>query len=161
MYGMKEGIQSNTTVVNPSQPWIPFSPPLWKGATELTVPLRARHDYDAAQEQAWDEAIRRDLRTPDDGVPLPVLDWLDLNALACQVFLSPKDDDQLWEWRQFAVTDIQRITARRLVRHGLIVMCDADKGYCRLSARGLRKVSSVWRHLLKTVVEARESAAVL
>jgi len=44
------------------------------------------HGYNAAQEQAWDDAIRHQLRIPDDGVPLSVFDWMDLNALAHHAF---------------------------------------------------------------------------
>jgi hypothetical protein len=117
------------------------------------------HGYSTAQEAVWDDVIRHQLRIPDDGVPLSVFDWLDLNALAHHAFLSPKQGDRLWEWRQFAVTAMQRVTARRLVNHGLIVMCDTDKGYCRLSARGLRKVSAVWKHLEATVSESKDATA--
>lgn len=123
----------------------------------MIVSLPARHGYAGEQEAAWDEQIRQQLRTPDDGQPLTVMDWLHLNLLARNAFNYARDDDWLWQWRIFAGTALQQVCVRRLVAHGLVTICDNERSYCRLSARGLRKVSALWRHLQETINESQDA----
>jgi hypothetical protein len=72
-----------------------FSPLSQKGATDLILSPAPLHGYNAAQEAVWNDAIKQQLRTPDDGAPISVFDWLDLNALARHAFLSPKQEERL------------------------------------------------------------------
>ncbi len=109
-----------------------------------------RDGYSVQDHQAWEFAFQLEMRTiPDDGSPLLATDWVDLNLLGKLFFQAPTVlmDDDLWAWRTFARTAIQRAALKRLYHRGVITILDGKRNYLRLSANGYRKVARVWHYI--------------